>query len=269
MIAPYQNTGHRSCTAARWVAHGTCGKYAAHSTTQQTQRNSTPQCYTGALPPLDTLRDYDAVFITGSHYSVYERRAWISQLKAYLRLAILGRRVPVKFIGICFGCQVLADALGGRVGANPDGAFVCKGGFVQQCTCELPQKDLVHTVEHVAMHDAALQRCQLTVPAASIRLVQSHGDQVLQLPPDAVLLGTSPTAQHEVWTLDNRVLAIQGHPELCVQDVLEKILPAVRYAHEQPPVLCKVLISAYTQWPHGRCTCSCQHRVSADDHPHV
>lgn len=85
------------------------------------------QCYTGSLPPLDTLRDYNAVFITGSHYSVYERRAWISQLKAYLRLAIHGRRVPVKFIGICFGCQVLADALGGKVGPNPDGTFVCKG----------------------------------------------------------------------------------------------------------------------------------------------
>lgn len=119
---------------ARWPVGRVSGIFSLvmHAHNQPT----TPlQCYTGALPALDTLRDYDAVFITGSHYSVYERRAWISQLKAYLRLAILGRRVPVKFIGICFGCQVLADALGGQVGPNPDAGFVCKGAHGRGRVC--------------------------------------------------------------------------------------------------------------------------------------
>ncbi len=33
----------------------------------------------------------------------------------------------MKLVGLCFGCQLLAEALGGRVGPNTDGAFVLKG----------------------------------------------------------------------------------------------------------------------------------------------
>lgn len=93
----------------------------------------------------------------------------------------------------------------------------------------MPSTHQTPTVEAVSIDQHALQRCGLTLSEPCLRLIQSHGDQVLQLPPDAVLLGHSPTAPHELWALEDRVLAIQGHPELRNDDVVHKILPAVRY----------------------------------------
>lgn len=49
--------------------------------------------------------------------------------------------------------------------------------------------------------------------------------QVLELPEGAELLATSPTAPNEIWTYQDRVLAIQGHPEMPCEEALHKILP--------------------------------------------
>lgn len=94
-----------------------------------------------------------------------------------------------------------------------------------------------HTVESVQLLRGALEQCNLhtsiappptTTPLGPcMHLLQSHGDQVLDIPMGAVLLGSSPTAQHEAWWLDGRVLALQGHPELDTQSALERILPAL------------------------------------------
>lgn len=52
--------------------------------------------------------------------------------------------------------------------------------------------------------------------------------QVLQLPPGALRLAASPTAQNDMWgAADGRVLAVQGHPEMTCATALDKILPAV------------------------------------------
>ena len=48
---------------------------------------------------------------TGSRYSVYEDRPWINALERYVREA---RDASDPFVGICFGHQVLAQALGGE-----------------------------------------------------------------------------------------------------------------------------------------------------------
>ena len=52
--------------------------------------------------------------------------------------------------------------------------------------------------------------------------------QVLKLPPGAVRLASSSTAENDMWgAADGRVLAIQGHPEMTCATALDKILPAV------------------------------------------
>ncbi|GLI67266.1 hypothetical protein VaNZ11_011449 [Volvox africanus] len=60
-----------------------------------------------------------------------------------------------------------------------------------------------------------------------LRVLQSHGDQVLTLPPGASLLATSGTAAHEMWALDNRCLAFQFHPELTPDLMYDKIWTAL------------------------------------------
>lgn len=54
----------------------------------------------------------DAWLVTGSRHGVYDDLPWIEPLKAFLR-ACLADRIPV--VGVCFGHQILAEALGGRV----------------------------------------------------------------------------------------------------------------------------------------------------------
>ena len=49
--------------------------------------------------------------------------------------------------------------------------------------------------------------------------------QVLELPEGAQLLATSQTAPYEIWSFQDRVLAIQGHPEMVPEDMLQKIWP--------------------------------------------
>jgi GMP synthase-like glutamine amidotransferase len=57
-------------------------------------------------------RQADAWLVTGSRHGVYDDLPWIEPLKAFLRDCVAAG-VPV--VGICFGHQILAEALGGKV----------------------------------------------------------------------------------------------------------------------------------------------------------
>jgi GMP synthase-like glutamine amidotransferase len=60
----------------------------------------------------------DAWLVTGSRHGVYDDLPWIEPLEAFLRDCVAAR-VPV--VGICFGHQILAEALGGRVAKSEKG----------------------------------------------------------------------------------------------------------------------------------------------------
>jgi len=135
----------------------------------------------GELP---THFAYDAVVVTGSRSSVYWDEPWIEQLIDYVSDAA-ARDIPV--LGVCYGHQVLAEALGGAVDAM--GEFEI--GY--------------NTVEKVA-EDSLLNGI-----TREFTVFTTHGDAVVELPPDATLLAENEYGIHAF--RKGHCYGVQFHPE--------------------------------------------------------
>ena len=124
--------------------------------------------------------------ITGSKSSVYDDKAWIRALEDFVRECHAARR---KVIGICFGHQLVAQALGGVVAKSPKG-----WGVGVHC----------YTVDREGFDLAdGEQFC----------LLASHQDQVMTMPPGATQIASNDHCEFAGMTLGQHMLTFQGHPE--------------------------------------------------------
>ncbi len=136
--------------------------------------------------PASTL-ECDAYVITGSPRGAYESEAWIVELMQFIRDA---HQAGAKLVGICFGHQILAQALGGRVEKSEKG-----WGF------GLKQFSITKTKPWMT---AVPDQCSLYF---------AHQDQIVALPPQAELLGGNEFCPIGMYEINGRILGIQGHPE--------------------------------------------------------
>jgi GMP synthase-like glutamine amidotransferase len=129
----------------------------------------------------------DAYVCSGSRYSVYDAREWIRPLSEFLgKLRVT--RVP--FVGICFGHQMLALAMGGQVARAPQGWGV-------------------------GVHEMAIveREAWMQPERSACRLQYMHGDQVLKLPAEAKVLARSEHCEVAMFSVGDTMLGIEGHPE--------------------------------------------------------
>lgn len=129
---------------------------------------------------------FDGLLIGGSPASVHDPAPWIARLSALIRAA--AGKTPMA--GVCFGHQAIAQALGGRVGANP-------GGWV------------LGTVD-LALTDPA----PWTDGPETIRIAAAHNEQVLVPPPGATVMGRSTGCPVAAYRIGDRVFCTQHHPEM-------------------------------------------------------
>lgn len=127
----------------------------------------------------------DAWMTTGSRHGVNDDTEWIGALAGFVReVADSGR----PYVGVCFGHQMLARALGGEVRRAPAGWGVG-----------------VKQVEVIDPPD--------WLPVKSYRILNSHADQVSRLPDGAVVRGRNDHCPVSLITIGERLMGIQGHPE--------------------------------------------------------
>jgi glucosinolate gamma-glutamyl hydrolase len=139
---------------------------------------------------------YDGFVITGSPASAYDDLPWLRDLSALLRESHARKQA---LLGVCFGHQALAQALGGDVQPNPRGWDVGIREVHFAPGAELP-----------AFGSAGGGRATVPQP---LRILELHRDAVMRLPPGAVALASSDQTACEMFTLGDHVLGMQGHPE--------------------------------------------------------
>ena len=134
----------------------------------------------------DSLDEADAWLITGSRHGAYEEHDWIAPLEALIR-EVYANGAPM--VGICFGHQIIAQALGGRVEKFTGGWSV---GRVE------------YTLDNAVWGNTS---------GASTPLMAFHQDQVVKVPEGAVNIGSSSFCENAALLYDSRILTIQPHPE--------------------------------------------------------
>ena len=140
-----------------------------------------------ALPCAD---DIAGAVVTGSHAMVTERREWSERTALWLA-GVVAQDVPL--LGICYGHQLLAHALGGEVNFLPGGI-------------EIGTTTIHHTDD--AANDDLLGDLPRQFAAHTV-----HAQSVLRLPPHAVLLAHNDVEPHHAFRVGACAWGVQFHPE--------------------------------------------------------
>lgn len=130
----------------------------------------------------DAITDCDGWLITGSKHGAYEDHPFIPPLENLIR-DIYAADIPL--VGVCFGHQIIAQALGGKV-AKFDGGW-------------------------------AVGRQTYRLNGEEFALNAWHQDQVITRPADATVVGTNDFCTNAALVYGNRIFTVQPHPEFDTQ----------------------------------------------------
>ncbi|HDZ55483.1 MAG TPA: GMP synthase [Pseudomonas xinjiangensis] len=141
----------------------------------------------GQLP--QSVDECDGYLTTGSKFGVYDPEPWIEALEAFM-VKLWEAKKPL--VGICFGHQLMARALGGEVYKSEKGWGV-----------------------GVSFNQVIHRQTWMEPWQNKLDLIVSHQDQIVTLPPEAQVLVKSDFCDYYVVQYGEHFMSVQGHPEFC------------------------------------------------------
>ena len=136
----------------------------------------------------DDISAYDGIIITGSPASVHDGHDWIAKLADLVRKAY---RDKIALFGGCFGHQIIAQALGGKVEGNMQGGW------------SIGKETTIFDAE-----------APFGLAGQQLSIYSIHKEEVSQLPTGAVAIGSNAYCRYPAFIIGDRVLCSQYHPEM-------------------------------------------------------
>lgn len=150
--------------------------------------------------PIPDLGGYDALWVMGGPMDVWqkEKYPWLEAEILAIREAVQDRNMP--YLGLCLGHQLLAEALGGRVGPSA------------QPEIGILDVELTEEGKHSGLFEGL---------PGTLKCLQWHSAEVLEVPKETKILAMTPACRVQAMSVNGNALGLQYHVEISTNTVSE------------------------------------------------
>ncbi|KAK5582921.1 hypothetical protein RB653_004510 [Dictyostelium firmibasis] len=162
---------------------------------------------------------FQGFIISGSKSSVNDDKDWIKKLKEYIRFFSENN---VKTIGVCFGHQAIATALGGKVSLNPKGWTVSdyRIDYINDSNFDKENPLVFNDI----VKQQQKQQQQSSSSSSHLNIICINKEIVTDIPKDFKIFAKNERSDNQAMYFKNQFYSFQGHPEYTPELIKATIL---------------------------------------------